>query len=116
MKLEKKKIEAKIAVRQIVEFILRHGDIDSSGTGFRDPDAMQEGSRLHKKLQKKMGSHYMAEVPLKFTKVIITEQAEIELTVEGRADGIIPSLGKKEDMVYIDEIKGVSKISKEIFP
>ena len=87
--MEKKKIEAKVAVRQIVEFILRHGDIDSSGMGFRDPDAMQEGNRLHKKLQKKMGSNYSAEVPLSITETIITECAEIVLTVEGRADGII---------------------------
>lgn len=105
--MEKKKIEAKIAVRQIVEFILRHGDIDSSGTGFRDPDAMQEGSRLHKKLQKKMGSNYIAEVPLKFTKMIVTEEAEIALTIEGRADGIILPSKKAEDIVCIDEIKGV---------
>ncbi len=105
--MEKKKIEAKVAVRQIVEFILRHGDIDSSGMGFRDPDAMQEGNRLHKKLQKKMGSNYSAEVPLSITETIITECAEIVLTVEGRADGIIHPVLKGEEMECIDEIKGV---------
>lgn len=107
MKLEKKKIEAKIAVRQIVEFILRHGDIDSSGAGFRDADAMQEGSKLHKKLQKKMGSYYQTEVSLKLTQTIEREKTEVTLTVEGRADGIILPSDKKEELVYIDEIKGV---------
>ena len=46
----------KVSVRDLVEFILRSGDIVSSSTGIRDTDAMQEGTRIHKKLQKQMGS------------------------------------------------------------
>lgn len=107
VKLEKKIIKAKVAVRQMVEFILRHGDIDSNGAGFRDPEAMKEGTRLHKKLQKKMGSNYSAEVPLKITKIVTTKRAEIALTVEGRADGIISASKKGEKVDCIDEIKGV---------
>ena len=45
----------KVSVRDLVEFILRAGDIVSSSTGIRDTDAMQEGTRIHKKLQKQMG-------------------------------------------------------------
>ena len=39
-----------VSVRNLVEFILRGGDIDNS-RGFKDPDAMQEGSRIHRKIQ-----------------------------------------------------------------
>ena len=49
----------KISVRNLVEFILRSGDIVASESGLADPDAMQEGTRIHKKLQKRMGSTYL---------------------------------------------------------
>ena len=55
---------AHISVRSLVEFILRNGDLDERG-GSMDRDAMQKGSRLHRKIQKSMGSGYQAEVPLK---------------------------------------------------
>ena len=56
--------EIRISVRRLVEFILREGDIDS-GTGRPDRDAMQMGSRLHRKIQGKGGTDYRAEVSLK---------------------------------------------------
>ena len=43
----------KISVRNLVEFILRSGDLTTS-SGLKDPDAMQEGARIHKKIQRKM--------------------------------------------------------------
>ena len=46
-----------VSVRNLVEFILRAGDIDNS-RGYRDADAMQEGSRIHRKIQKSMPSGY----------------------------------------------------------
>ena len=42
----------RISVRNMVEFIMRSGDLTSSSTGLKDTDAMQEGTRIHKKLQK----------------------------------------------------------------
>ena len=45
---------------------------------------MQAGSRIHRKLQKQMGSGYQAEVTLKYQ--ILLE--DIPVSVEGRADGI----------------------------
>lgn len=45
----------KIAVRQVVEFILRRGSIDSRHVSEHTP---QEGSRLHRMLQKEAGSLY----------------------------------------------------------
>ena len=53
----------KISVRNLVEFILRSGNLSTS-SGLKDPDAMQEGARIHKKIQRKMKSGYQAEVAL----------------------------------------------------
>ena len=44
----------RISVRNLVEFILRHGDIDNR-TGGADKDAMQQGSRIHRKIQRQQG-------------------------------------------------------------
>ena len=56
----------KISVRSLVEFILRSGSI-TSASGIKDPDAMQEGMRIHKMLQRKMGAGYNAEAALSVT-------------------------------------------------
>lgn len=93
----------KISVRNLVEFILRSGDLTTSSGGLRDTDAMQEGTRIHKKLQRKMGASYQAEVPLRHTTTIEQEDISFQITVEGRADGIF----SEESGIIIDEIKGV---------
>ncbi|MCD7884599.1 MAG: ATP-dependent DNA helicase [Lachnospiraceae bacterium] len=54
----------RISVRNLVEFILRAGDIDNRRGAFGEKDAMQEGSRIHRRIQGQMGSGYQAEVPL----------------------------------------------------
>ena len=95
----------KISVRNLVEFILRSGDIVASESGLADPDAMQEGTRIHKKLQKRMGSTYLAEVPLDITVPVTYDGVSLEITVEGRADGIFPA--KDGSGMTIDEIKGI---------
>ena len=60
--------ETKISVRKLVEFILREGDLDNTrGSGVKDADAMQEGSRIHRKIQKSMPKNYRAEVSLSET-------------------------------------------------
>ena len=40
----------RISVRNLVEFILRNGDL-VSGSGTADKEAMLKGSRLHRKIQ-----------------------------------------------------------------
>ncbi len=89
----------RISVRNLVEFIYRSGDIDNRSGGISETDAMQAGSRIHKKIQKQMGSDYRSEVPLK------TEIAweNYSIIVEGRADGIFTL----EKIPAIDEIKGM---------
>lgn len=89
--------EIRISVRRLVEFILRGGDIDNRHHASSDT-AMQEGSRIHRMIQKRMGSGYRAEVSLKVT---IPAESYL-LVVEGRADGII----HREQEAVVDEIKG----------
>ena len=55
----------KLSVRNLVEFILKEGDIDNRISGTLDKDAMLMGGRLHRKIQRMMGSNYPAEVSLK---------------------------------------------------
>ena len=90
----------RISVRNLVEFILRNGDL-VSGSSISDKEAMLKGSRLHRKIQKQMGSHYQPEVSLKKD----IEYDDLILRVEGRADGIF----SQDDRFCIDEIKGVYK-------
>ena len=92
--------QIRISVRELVEFILRSGDLDNRRGGLHE-NAMAEGGRIHRMIQRRMGSEYQAEVSLKFRKVL----PEYELLVEGRADGVIAEPYR----ITIDEIKGTYK-------
>lgn len=116
----------RISVRNLVEFIYREGDIDSGEGSFPDVKAMQEGARIHRKLQKSMGSNYHAEVPLKISIPVDNGNNSYTLCIEGRADGIICDLNEDEDgnrvpltEVVIDEIKTtraeVLKMSEAVY-
>ncbi len=87
----------RISVRELVEFIMRDGDIDNRHKASPE-NAMQEGSRIHRMIQRQMGADYQAEVSLKY----LHETEHYILSVEGRADGIVDTAEK----VMIDEIKG----------
>lgn len=91
--------EIRISVRNLVEFILRSGDIDNRKGTMADTEAMQIGSRLHRKIQGQMGADYQAEVALRHR----IEYGDFAVTIEGRADGI----QKNKDGVLVDEIKGI---------
>ena len=56
-------VEMHISVRQLVEFLLRSGDLDNRAVPAPD-SAMLEGSRMHRRLQQAQGEDYQAEVPL----------------------------------------------------
>ena len=89
--------DVRISVRGLVEFILRHGDIDNRRSGSPE-SAMSEGSRIHRIIQSKQGPDYVSEVPL----VLSIPTNNYCLVIEGRVDGIITTkMG-----VTIDEIKG----------
>ena len=115
----------KVSVRQLVEFILRSGDIDNRRTSSIE-NALSEGSRLHRMIQKRMGPNYYSEVLLRHR----YQTPSYSIEIEGRADGIIhetldkdtllklqanlPSLNQHltiedYDIITIDEIKCVAK-------
>lgn len=90
----------RISVRSLVEFIMRSGDIDNRIAG-ADKDSMLLGGKIHRKIQRRMGSDYHAEIGLKFE----VPCKGFLLMIEGRADGIIET----PEGIVIDEIKGVLK-------
>lgn len=90
----------RISVRNLVEFILRSGDIDNR-IAAADKDAMLLGGKIHRKIQKMMGADYRAEVSLKYE----IPCRGFSILLEGRADGIIDT----SEGIVIDEIKGVMK-------
>ena len=85
----------RLSVRELVEFLLRTGSIDSRFTGF---DRANEGARIHRRLQKAAGEGYAAEVFLTAERTM----EGIGFTIEGRADGIFTD---EDGTVVIDEIK-----------
>ena len=93
----------RISVRNLVEFILREGDIDNRISGSMEKDAMLQGGRMHRKIQRRMGPEYHAEYSLKMR--IPCEGYQIQL--EGRADGVIIREKDGKPDVIIDEIKGI---------
>lgn len=94
--MEKPKV--RISVRNLVEFILRSGDLDNSRGSSGDKEAMLKGGRLHRKIQRSMKGNYQAEVSLKRE----SEYEDVIIQIEGRADGIFTEDGE----FWIDEIKG----------
>lgn len=76
-------MEIRISVRGLVEFILRSGDIDNRRAS--SADAMQEGGRIHRMIQRRMGAEYHAEVGLRY----VYPAESYDIIIEGRADGII---------------------------
>ncbi|HAG69661.1 MAG TPA: helicase [Lachnospiraceae bacterium] len=118
--VEPERGEIRISVRNLVEFILRSGDIDNRKKGSADIEAMLEGARLHRLIQSRTGPEYHAEVPLREC----FAQNGYDIIVEGRADGIIyrePSEADSQKAlpVTIDEIKStwldVDKLKEPVY-
>ncbi|MCT4397615.1 ATP-dependent DNA helicase [Pediococcus ethanolidurans] len=84
----------KIGIRQLVEFVLRAGDLSSSSNS---QNTALEGARIHRKLQKTGGENYEKEVYVKRT----VTMADEEYVIDGRADGVIQT----SDSLLIEEIK-----------
>ncbi|MBQ0058587.1 MAG: DEAD/DEAH box helicase, partial [Lachnospiraceae bacterium] len=83
----------RISVRHLVEFILQHGDLDNRSGKLPDATAMQEGTRIHRKIQKSAGGDYRPEVTLKEQ----VTYCDAIISVEGRADGIFTA--KRGDLL-----------------
>ena len=104
----------RLSVRELVEFVLKSGDIDTRRSGPLVQEAMLEGAAAHRRIQQTEGGDYQAEVPLK-TEFFIETDPEVLLRIEGRADGIFTRT--REDgssIVTIDEIKGVYRNVREM--
>ena len=86
--------ELELSVHQLVDFLLRKGDIDSR---VFNRSSMNEGTLLHALYQSKQGPDYISEYALEVETVV----EEIKVKIQGRADGII----KRGDDYTIDEIK-----------
>lgn len=105
------------SVRTIVEFLFRSGSIDIRLGGGAKQQAMEAGSRIHRKIQRMMGSLYEAEVSLKY----VVDCEDYDIRIEGRADGIFKDEIKGDEegleklksvpksLMFIDEIKGIYK-------
>ncbi|HKL72707.1 MAG TPA: ATP-dependent DNA helicase [Candidatus Onthovivens sp.] len=83
-----------IGVHEIIDFILRKGDIDNR---YFNETTMLEGTRLHKYYQDRQGEDYEPEVLLQQEIVF----KDIIFKISGRADGIYT----ENDDFIIDEIK-----------
>lgn len=93
-------------MRNLVEFVLRAGNLDMR---FMGSSRAVEGTKAHQKIQKEnrekysviFGEEYLSEVSLKHS--VVYNGGTI--IIDGRADGILI----KDDKVTIDEIKTVTK-------
>jgi DNA excision repair protein ERCC-2 len=84
----------KVSVRDLIEFVLRQGDLVSSFAGSsRNTDAI----KAHQKIQKSSGDNYNKEVTISHTVI----KDNISLEINGRIDGVIT----EKQGVIIDEIK-----------
>lgn len=98
----------KISVRDLVEFVLKYGDLQQGTIG---ASRALEGIKAHQYIQKISGADYVPEVTLSYiysNQSLLSQskslREDLSLEIKGRADGIII----KESCACIDEIKTTS--------
>jgi DNA excision repair protein ERCC-2 len=87
-----------IAVRTLVDYVLRSGDLDLR---FAAPGRPLAGIRAHQRVQQQRPEGYRAEVPVS----IEFETADLILVVSGRIDGVLET----EETTIVEEIKSTTK-------
>ncbi|HSO18338.1 MAG TPA: PD-(D/E)XK nuclease family protein [Desulfosarcina sp.] len=92
----------RIAVRTLVDMVLRAGDLDAR---FCAPGRRLDGIRAHQALQRRRPEGYRAEVPVS----IEVETAELILVVGGRIDGV----GDTAEETLVEEIKSTTRDLKQ---
>ncbi len=85
-----------VSVRDLVEFVLRSGNLAGSGN-FVGPTRALEGTRAHQRIQKSRPKEYETEVTVSHQ----IETPEFVLTIKGRIDGLF----RTPETVLIEEIK-----------
>ena len=87
-----------VPVRELVEFVLRRGDLGGS-RDFVGTDRALAGTRGHQRLQRSRPAGYRKELPVSRD----INGGELILRIQGRIDGILAT----DDAVVIEEIKTV---------
>ncbi len=87
-----------IAVRQLVEYVLRCGDLRLE---FMGSVRAVDGIRIHQQIQKQRPENYQAEVPVSY----MLQNDRFQLSVNGRIDGVFSGNGQ----VIIEEIKSTRR-------
>ena len=81
--VQEAKPEVRLSARELAEYYCAQGDLMAARASIR---RALEGAAAHRRLQAEQEEGYLKEVPLSVT----LERSEYMLTVEGRADGIVP--------------------------
>ena len=89
--------QIRISVRNLVEFVMRSGDLDNRRTAGAKKEAMQAAAGCTGRFRNVWGASYRSEVMLRYQ----VQEDMFDILVEGRADGIITEPAG----VTIDEIK-----------
>lgn len=101
----------KISVRNLIEFLYKQGDIDDRVGSL---SAAQEGTKVHKMLQRELKEQFEGSGEGEFSSEVFLSRElsykDIDLTLEGRADGIIlKAKSEAFPRVKIVEIKSTMK-------
>lgn len=89
-------IEIKLSVHELIDFILRKGDIDNR---IFNVSTMEEGTLIHSRFQRSM-INYNSEVQLSYN----FPYDKYLFMISGRADGIF----NRDNLFFIDEIKSTN--------
>jgi len=92
------KIIQTVQVRELVEFVLRRGDLGGEHQ-FVGPDRALAGIRGHQKIQRSRPAGYQTEIPVEH----LVEADEFTLQIRGRIDGLLVT----PQTVLLEEIKTV---------
>ena len=87
-----------VQVRELVEFVLRQGDLGAERQ-FVGPDRALAGIRGHQKIQRSRPAGYQTEIPVEHS----VDAGEFTLQIRGRIDGLLTTPGE----VLLEEIKTV---------
>ena len=87
-----------VSVRDLIEFVLRQGDLGGARE-FVGSDRALAGIRGHQKIQRSRPTGYLTELPVEYR----VETEEFTLQVRGRIDGLLIT----SQEVLLEEIKTV---------
>jgi DNA excision repair protein ERCC-2 len=88
-----------VSVRELVEFVLRRGDLGGERE-FVGSDRALAGIRGHQKIQRSRPTGYLTELPVEYR----VEVEEFALLIRGRIDGLLIT----SERILLEEIKTVS--------